>query len=176
MQTKQFKEINSFISNMVGLERRFLSFDCIVVTRFMKIVFFIIFFQFSNSINAQSFKNNWTNFKCKSWRVCFYNKTYKFLDEDVCGQLEFINKKDTSLKVCFTVFDSSKFKKTFSSRLKNWLKIQSCVCFGPKSISSFYLMNNFYLVQYCTTCCFIENSDCDSLRIDLLNYRSIVQK
>jgi hypothetical protein len=176
MQTPHLKEIISLISNMFRLKRRFLSIEVFIGQFFMKIIFFIILFQLTNSMNAQSFTNNWTNFKSKSWEVYYYNKSYKFLDEKVCGGLEFINKKDTSLKVCFKVFDSTKFKKTFSSRLKNWLKIQSCVCFGPKSISSFYLMNNFYLVQYCTSCCFIENSDCDSLRIDLLNYRRIFQK
>jgi hypothetical protein len=161
---------------MAILESRFLRIKVFIGLLFIKVVFFIIFFQFANSMNAQSFTNNWTNFKSKSWKVYYHNDSYKFLDENVCGGLEFINKKDTSLKVGFKVFDSTKLKKTFSSKLKNWLKIQSCVCFGPKSISSFNLKNNFYLVQYCTRCCFIENSDCDSLRIDLLNYRSIFQK
>ena len=176
MVIPHFKEINSLISNMVRLERRFLRIEVFIGLRFMKIVFFIIFFQFANSMNAQIFKNNWTNFKSKSWKVYYKNDSYKFLEENVCGGLEFINKKDTALKVFFTVFDSSKFKKTFSSKLRNWLKTQSCICFGPKSISSFDLKYNFYLVQYCNRCCLIESSDCDSLRIDLLNYSSNFQK
>lgn len=58
MLTPHFKEINSLISNMVRLERRFLRIEVFIGLRFMKIVFFIIFFQFANSMNAQIFKNN----------------------------------------------------------------------------------------------------------------------
>lgn len=115
------------------------------------IVYLIFLFIFSKQSWGQSYVNDWKDFKSNIWNLDFEKSIGSVFGVRTAGELTFVNKMDTSLKISFRVIALADRDSIFEKKLQYYFHMQSCrpVSVYSKSISSFNLKNFGYIYMTC---------------------------
>jgi hypothetical protein len=135
------------------------------------VLYILIFLTLSFQVHGQLYINDWKNFKNEKWTVSFEQSSYSIFNVKTIGELTFLNKADTSLKISFGVITLAERDSIFEKTLQAYFNRQSCrpVSANSKSFYSFNFKDFSYIYLVCQPN--KRPSDCENLSEHIFRIR-----